>query len=288
MSTSKSKGIQIVTDSTSDIDPNAASELGIHVVPLYVHFGEDSYKDSIDISADEFYEKLVGGTISPKTSQPTPEDFADIYRDLAAKGPVLSMHVSNLLSGTMNSATLARDIVLKEMPEAQITVVDTFLASLGLANAVIETKKFCDDGASLEEAEEFAKSISARTRIIVSVDTLEYLVRGGRIGKARGLVGGLIQIKPILHLVDGEIHPYEQVRTTRKARSRLISIVTEQKDSIVGAAVATTTELDLANEIAGTLKTELGLKEIPIFRIGPVVGTHGGPGTVGVAFVLDA
>ena len=198
------------------------------------------------------------------------------------------MHVSNLLSGTMNSATLARDIVLNEMPEAQITVVDTLLASLGLANAVIETKKFCDDGASLEEAAEFAKSISARTRIIVSVDTLEYLVRGGRIGKAKGLVGGLMKIKPILHLVDGEIHPYEQVRTTKKARSRVISIVSEQKDSIVGAAVAATTELDLANEIADTLKTELGLKEVPIFRIGPVVGTHGGPGAVGVAFVLDS
>ena len=97
-----------------------------------------------------------------------------------------------------------------------------------------------------------------------------------------------MKIKPILHLVDGEIHPYEQVRTTKKARSRVISIVSEQKDNIVGAAVAATTELDLANEIADTLKSELGLKEVPIFRIGPVVGTHGGPGAVGVAFVLDA
>jgi len=287
MSAAKSKSIQIVTDSTSDLDPEVASDLGIHVVPLYVHFGEESYKDSIDISADEFYEKLVGGTISPKTSQPTPEDFAVLYRSLVAKGPVLSMHVSNLLSGTMNSANLAKEMVLKEIPDAQITVIDTYLASLGLANAVIETKKFVSDGASLEEAAEFATSISSRTRIIVSVDTLEYLVRGGRIGKARGLVGGLLQIKPILHLIDGEIHPYGQARTTRKARSRLISIVTEQKDHIVGAAVATTTELELAKEIAETLTNELNVKEVPIFRIGPVVGTHGGPGTVGVAFVLD-
>jgi DegV family protein with EDD domain len=113
------------------------------------------------------------------------------------------------------------------------------------------------------------------------------LVRGGRIGKARGLVGGLLQIKPILHLIDGEIHPYGQARTTRKARSRLISIVTEQKDHIVGAAVATTTELELGKEIAETLTNELNVEEVPIFRIGPVVGTHGGPGTVGVAFVLD-
>lgn len=288
MSAAKSKQIQIVTDSTSDLDPEVASDLGIHVVPLYVHFGEESYKDSIDISADEFYEKLVSGTISPKTSQPTPEDFASLYRNLASKGPVLSMHVSNLLSGTMNSANLAREMVLKEMPEAQIAVVDTYLASLGLANAVIETKKFVGGGVSLEEAAEFATSISSRTRIIVSVDTLEYLVRGGRIGKAQGLVGGLLQIKPILHLVDGEIHPYDKARTTRKARRRLISIVTEQKDHIVGAAVATTTELELGKEIAETLTNELNVEEVPIFRIGPVVGTHGGPGTVGVAFVLDS
>ena len=162
----------------------------------------------------------------------------------------------------LSSCACAKEMVLKEMPDAQIAVVDTYLASLGLANAVMETKKFVSDNPSLEEAAEFATSISSRTRIVVSVDTLEYLVRGGRIGKARGLVGGLLQIKPILHLIDGEIHPYEQARTTKKARRRLISIVTEQKDHIVGAAVATTTELELANEIGETLSNELNVEEV--------------------------
>jgi DegV family protein with EDD domain len=287
MATTNSQPIQLVTDSTSDIPLDVAKSMGINIIPLYVHFGNDSYRDNIDISVDDFYEKLVSGKISPKTSQPTPADFAALYKTLIPQGPVLSLHVSNKLSGTMNSAILGREEVLSEFPDAQIEIVDTFLASVGLGLVSIETKKAIDEGADFRSATELAKSLSSRTRIIVGLETLEYLVRGGRVGKAQGLVGSLLNLKPILQIIDGEVHPLEKVRTTRKSRARLLEIAISNKGKVSIAGVAVTTDTELANDISKTLKQDLNISDIPTFRIGPVVGTHGGPGAIAIAFILD-
>ena len=287
MATNNSQPIQLVTDSTSDIPLDVAKSMGINIIPLYVHFGNDSYKDNIDISVDDFYEKLVSGKISPKTSQPTPADFAELYKTLIPQGPVLSLHVSNKLSGTMNSAILGREEVLSEFPDAQIEIVDTFLASVGLGLVSIETKKAIDEGSDFRSATELAKSLSSRTRIIVGLETLEYLVRGGRVGKAQGLVGSLLNLKPILQIIDGEVHPLEKVRTTRKSRARLLEIAIANKGKVSIAGVAVTTDTELANDISKTLKQDLNISDIPTFRIGPVVGTHGGPGAIAIAFILD-
>lgn len=278
--------LQIVTDSLSDIPAETVQSLGITVVPLYVVFGEETFRDKVDISPDEFYGRLTDSKVFPRTSQPSPADFVAVYREAIQRGPVLSLHGSSKVSGTYNSATIARTEILNETPDAQIEVVDTQLVAMGQGNLVTEVAQRVQEGASSEEAASLARTMSVQTQTIFVLDTLEYLVRGGRIGRAQGFIGGLLNVKPLLQIRDGEVHPLERVRTKRRAIERLLQIALAQRGNVESAVVATSTDLETAQTVSERLKEGLELPDVPVFRIGPVVGTYSGPGCVGIALVV--
>lgn len=275
-------GVRIVTDSTADLPADLARRHGVRVVPLTVTFGEESFRDGVDLDADTFYRRLTGGGPLPTTSQPPAEAFLQVYREVApgAEG-VLSLHISSRLSGTYNSACQARDAY----PDAPcpIRVLDTLQASIGLGLVVLATARKAQEGASLEEVEAAARRAMERTEFFGLVDTLEYLHRGGRIGRAQAFLGGLLHVKPLLTIRDGIAHPLERVRS----RSRGLQRILERAQALAPleeAAVAHSTTPDEAEALARQLQP-LSARPVWIGRFGPVVGTYLGPGALGIALL---
>ena len=181
--------IRIVTDSTSDLPPALASEHGIEVVPLNVHFANEVFKDGTEITPDQFFEKLIKGPIHPTTSQPSIGEFVDLYKKIAKKGDeIVSIHISQILSGTYNSALQASKNLESEI---NIHVIDSEQVSMSLGFSTIAAAQTANQGGSVEEVISAAESTADRSRFVVLLDTLEYLAKGGRIGKAQSLLGGL-------------------------------------------------------------------------------------------------
>lgn len=270
--------VKIVTDSTSDIPSELATKLNIAVIPLTVFFGEQAYKDGIDLTNDEFFEKLTSGDVLPRTTQPTVGEFVEIYRPLVEAGDeIVSVHVSSKLSGTINSAQSAA----QEFPNAKIEIVDSGLASLALAMVAKAAAESANGGASLADVVNVANDTAKHIDVYIVLDTLEFLQKGGRIGKAQAMFGGLLSIKPILKVVDGEIHPHEKLRTRAKALQRMRDIASEGSPyaEIAFIHFATPEETKSFEEYLEPLATE------PLIsgRIGSVVGTHAGPGVIGFA-----
>ncbi len=284
MTSASQSTVQIVTDSTSDIGQEDAERAGITIVPAYVFFGEEQFRDGVTIRSGEFYDRLQQGRTFPKTAQPSPQDFADAFSALAPNGPVLALTCSSKLSGTYNSALIGRDMTLKDHPDAVIEVVDSLLVAMGLGVLAQGAVQRAQDGMGIEELAEWARDTASRTRIYFAVDTLEYLARGGRIGKAQRFLGGLLSVKPVLEFRDGEVHPLERVRSRAKAHARLESLALESGD-LEQLAYASTTDHDRAQEMAGRAKERLSLDDVPVYTIGAAVGTYAGPGCIGVAIV---
>ena len=270
--------VKIVTDSTSDIPPELARELDVAVVPLTVFFGEEAFRDGVDITHEEFFRRLTANDVFPRTTQPTAADFLEVYGPLVEQGhEIVSMHISGKLSGTMNSARAAR----QEMADARIELVDTELGSLAITLAVKAAAEAAQRGEPFESVVNEARAASASVELYVVLDTLEYLHRGGRIGKAQSLVGSLLSLKPILKLEDGEIHPHEKVRTRQKAVQRLLEIASAGAPyKEIAVAHVTTPE-----EVARFTEHLASLTDAPVLvgEIGPVVGAYAGPRAVGVA-----
>ena len=270
--------VKIVTDSTSDMPPELVAELGVTVVPVTVSFGAEEFRDGVDITRDEFMKRLTSGGVLPKTSQPSIGDFLEVYKALTeADDQVVSIHISAKLSGTLNSARGA----VQELPDARIVLVDTELASLALTLVVRAAAVAANGGATVEEVARIAEQTASKIDLFFLVDTLEYLSKGGRIGKAQALIGGLLSIKPVLKLVDGELHPYEKVRTRAKARERMKEIAAE------GAPyeeIAFIHELP-AEDVQAFEDFLQPLSKAPLLvgRIGSAIGTHTGPGVIGFA-----
>ena len=270
--------VKIVTDSTSDMPPELAAELGVTVIPLTVFFGDEPFKDGIDITRDEFMQRLTTGSVFPRTSQPSPGDFLEVYKALTEAGDdVVSIHISGKLSGTLNSAHGA----VQDLPGARIELVDTELASLGLTLVVRAAAVAANGGATVEEVVRIAEEASSKIDLFFMLDTLEYLSKGGRIGKAQALIGGLLSIKPVLKLVDGEIHPHEKVRTRAKALARMKEIAEEGGPY---ADIALIHEAS-AEEVQAFEAVLQPLSQAPLLtgRIGPVIGTYTGPNVIGFA-----
>ncbi|MCH8973891.1 MAG: DegV family protein [Chloroflexi bacterium] len=270
--------VKIVTDSTSDMSPELAAELGVTVVPLTVFFGEEAFKDGIDITRDEFMTRLTTGGVFPRTSQPSPGDFLEVYKELTEAGDdVVSIHISDKLSGTLNSARSA----VQELPDARIELVDTELASLALTLVVRAAAVAANGGATAEEVVRIAEEASSKIDLFFLLDTLVYLSKGGRIGKAQALIGGLLSIKPVLKLVDGEIHPHEKVRTRAKALARMKKIAAEggPYEDIALIHEASPEDVQAFEAVLGPLS------KAPLLtgRIGPVIGTYTGPNVIGFA-----
>lgn len=275
--------VRVVTDSTADLPPELVHDLGITVVPLTVNFGTASFRDGIDMTAEEFYERLSRADPLPTTSQPTPADFLQVYQTLGRESDaILSIHISCRLSGTHNSAVLARESMGK-LP-CPIEIVDSLQASGGLGLIVARTAAAARDGASLHEALTLTRDLISRTHFFGTVDTLRYLHKGGRIGRAQALMGTLLAIKPIIGMKDGEVHPFGKARTRKKVIAQMIEMVKDLVP-IEEMVVLHSTTPDEAGEIMKELAAIAGKECLYGSRIGPVIGTYLGPGTIGIGII---
>lgn len=272
--------IKIVTDSTADIPSALAKDLGITVVPLYVRFGDETYRDRVDITEDEFYQRLMNDPIHPSTSQPTPQDFANVYRELSQQADgVVSIHISSKLSGTCNSALQAKEMVATECP---VEVVDSEMVSMGLGLLAIEAATFANSGKGLQQVVEEVKQSISSTHVWALFDTLKYLAIGGRIGKAKALLGSVLNIKPVLVVKDGEMAPASQARTRAKGIGMLFDFVNKVND-IQDMAVVHSTTPDDAQVLADKIGAMFDKDRVRLARLGPALGVHGGPGALVVA-----
>jgi DegV family protein with EDD domain len=272
--------IKIVTDSTADLPSQLAEELGITVVPVYVRFGEQVYRDRVDISEDEFYERLTHDPVHPNTTQPTPQDFADVYQKLSQEADgIVSIHVSGKLSGTCNSALMAKGMLETECP---IEVIDSETLSMSLGLTAIVAAQMAKAGESLDKVVEETKQAIHKIHLFALLDTLEYLKRGGRIGKVKALLGSVLNVKPMLAVKDGELVPVGQVRTRAKGIDKLFDFVKNTAD-IQDLAVVYNTTPDEAQNLAERIGSVFDREKIRLARLGPGLGVHGGPGAMIVA-----
>ncbi len=274
--------VKIVTDSTADLPPGIAEELGISVVPLYVRFGDKLYRDRVDISEDEFYDRLVHDPVHPGTSQPTPQDFAVVYKKLAKEADgILSVHISGKLSGTCHSALGAKQLMEGSCP---IEVIDSQWTSIALGLIAMKLAAGAKAGKGLQELAAEAKALIPDIHYLGFFDTLKYLQLGGRIGKAQSLLGSLLNVKPLLTLKEGEFLPVGRVRTYSKAKDRLFDFA-KDGGKLDDVAVVHSTTPDEAEAMADRLGSLFDRKKILIARLGPVLGTHAGPGTLFVLYL---
>ncbi len=275
--------IAIVTDSTADLPRDLAEKLGITVVPLIVRFGMEEFKDGIDIDGDEFYRRLQAAADLPTTSQPPPGAFTEAYRTLAADHDgIVSVHVSGKLSQTINSAIQgAREVAENGV---RIETIDTGLATIPLGLTVIEAAKSAASGATIDEVVAATKDAMGRATFYGMVDTLEYLVKGGRIGRAKGLIGGLLKVTPIITFEDGESAPVVSPRTRRRAIEK-IKELTEEAAPFDQLAIYYSTEPEVVESLARDLAHLAPEDGVITSQIGAVVGTYAGPGSLGVGFI---
>lgn len=272
--------VRIVTDSTSDLPPELASELGIAVVPLSVIFGDDVYRDKVDITHDLFYEKLVSSKVLPTTSAPSVGDFLAVYEPLLKEtDEIVAIHLSSKLSATYNNACQAAQYLADR--GARIEVIDSLSVSFGMMFMAIAAARAASAGATVEEIRTLVESMIPRAHIFVVLDTLEYVRRGGRIGRARAFLGAVMRVKPILSFRGGEVHPEERVRTKSLALERMFQIATSYPRA-TDVGIGYSTNAQEAEELRCRLEAALPGAQIHVARLGPVLGVHGGPGTLGI------
>jgi len=277
--------VAVVTDSTAYLTDELVSEFGITVIPLVVIWGEETLKDNVDISSDEFYNRLPTASVMPSTSQPSIQAFADAFKALDEEGyDILTVVISSGLSGTLDSATQAK----KMLPDANITLIDARTSSLPLAFMALAAARAAKQGASLEECTKIVETIRDHSQVFFAVDTLEFLHRGGRIGGASRFLGTALGLKPILYLKEGKVEALEKVRTSKKAQNRLLDIVgegVEGKTPINFIGVVHAASEDVAQKILDQVKERFNPDELMLSELSPVIGTHIGPGAVGISYV---
>jgi DegV family protein with EDD domain len=272
--------VRIVTDSTCDLTRDLIDDLKINVVPLTISFGEESFRDGVDLDADRFYARLQTEKELPKTSQPPPALFEHAYRHLTSQGEVVSVHLSHKFSGTV---TTARSVAQEVAPDA-ISVVDSGSVSLGLGLCVVAAARAARDGASRDECAAAAEAVASRLHVAVAFETLEYLRRGGRIGRARAFLGSLLRLKPILTVQDGEAAPLTRARSRAKAIDELVTLC-DRYAPVTDIAICSTTTPDDAAALAQRVRAKVPSADTMLGRFGPVLGVHGGPGMLGIAVV---
>jgi DegV family protein with EDD domain len=276
--------VAIVTDSVADLPPQIAEEFGITVVPLVLRFGTDVYRDGLDLSPDEFYERLRGSKALPATSVPPPVAFADVYDKLAEKtNEIVVISLTSRLSATYQVALQAIGLLKKK---CRVEVLDSQWAVMAQGFITIAAAKAARVGAGLNEVLDAARGTMRRVDIRAAFDTLEYLERGGRIGKAQAFLGSLLKVNPIIGLKDGEVYPVARERSRAKAIDRLYDFATGF-GNVEGLAVEYASDVDEANKLVRRLSSEY--PQIPIYlsRTSPVIGTHTGPGLIVVTVLGD-
>ncbi|MBT3389922.1 MAG: DegV family protein [Chloroflexi bacterium] len=279
--------VAIITDSTAYLPDEMVEKYGISVAPQVLIWGEETLRDGVDIQPAEFYNRLSTADVMPTTSQVAVKDFKELYEKLLGQGKdILAILVSDKLSGTISSATQA----LEFFPDANIEIINSQGVAMMLGFVVLEVARAAEKGASLAECKALAEDLKQRTGVVFAVDTLEFLHRGGRIGGASRFLGTALQLKPILEVRDGRVEAIERVRTKTKAHNRLIEILAERTQG--GKTIKLATLHASAHEDAKALleaaQAQLGNVDETIFsEVSPVVGTHAGPGTVGLAYLIN-
>lgn len=279
--------VRIVADSTCDLPEEVRKDLGIEIVPLKVHFGNEVYLDQVSITPSEFYAKLRSFQGLPRTSQPSPLDFATVYERIAEDpdtGSIVSIHLSSELSGTYQSAVMASQMVSEK--GIDVAVVDSRMASTMFGAQVVAAAKAARAGRSKEEILQLLERAKTDVKVVFIVDTLEYLHKNGRIGKAASLVGGLLKIKPVLTISDGLVAPLEKLRGGSRVLSRMIELVSEDVSpgdpQIIYILNADCPER--AAELELKLRSSITIQSLMHTSIGPVIGTHTGPGTLAIVW----
>ena len=276
----------IVLDSTSDF-PDAAERFpNMRVVPLYVNFGSESFRDHVDIGSHDFYDRLKEAPALPTTSQPTPQDFLDVYGELAGYERIYALQLSAKLSGTYQSAVTAAD----EVGGDQIRVVDTETASLAVGLLALAIQRRLARGTTDEEIEALIERFKEENGVVFTVATLEYLQKGGRIGRAQALAGTLLNVKPILSVDDGVVHPIGKVRGRQKALEEFARVFTSSTENVPGLRIAIAHAdapewIEVLTDLVAKARPQAEIELVE--NLGAVVGTHAGPGAVGFFWFQD-
>ena len=280
MSTNK---IAILTDSSAYIPNEAMKGLNISVIPLWLIWDGETFQDGIDIQPAAFYQRLKESKTLPTSSQPSAQEFAEFYRKVAKEADaIVSVLVSSKISGTIASAQAAA----AELPDLNIKIVDTLSCAMGLGLIVLSAARAAAEGKSVEEVVSAAEQARDRVHMLFVVDTLDYLFKGGRISGGKHLLGTAFNIKPILHFHEGQIKPLTQARTKQKAIAQLLDIIQERlaDKRMIEAAVMDVNAPEEGNTFAEMVKRRFGPATLHRSTVSPVVGTHVGPGTIGIAF----
>ena len=272
--------VKIVTDSTSDIPAEIAENLGITIVPCYVRFGKEVFRDGVDLSTVEFYKKLAVSDSHPNTSQPSPGDFLDCYNKLAGStDSIVSIHISSKISGVYSSAIQAKKLVDSK---CRIEVVDSLFNSAGLGLITITAAKLANSGANLETVLTEVKRAISEVRMLGIFDTLKYMIRGGRITKFKGTLAGVIGVKPMLTFRDGEVVQSGLARTYSKGMDKLVTFVKDNMP-VTSISISHSDFKEGAVKLKERLADIFPEERIFISELGPALGVHGGPGVLLVA-----
>jgi DegV family protein with EDD domain len=276
--------VKVVTDSVSDLPPDVVKKLEITVIPLQVHFGQETYRDRVDLSSEEFYRKLEHSSTLPSTSAPGPGFFAEVFDDLAMKGnQILGVFLSRKLSATYDAALQGMKLMKRK---CQVEIVDSTLGIMGQGLLVMEAAKKAISGANLSELVGMISKTIPRIHIRITLDTLEYLARGGRIGKVQALMGSMLKMNPILGIKDGVAFPFARVRSRAKATDWLCEFASKFS-KVKALAVEYGTNLTEAEALAKRIASIFPKVPIYLSNVSPVIGTHTGPNVLSVTVMEE-
>jgi DegV family protein with EDD domain len=274
--------VKIVTDSTSDLTPEIASEMGITIVPLYVHFGPEVYRDGVDLTTEDFYQKLAQSKDLPTTSAPSPGDFATVFDKLAKDtDEILAITISTKLSATYNAAMEGKGI---RKNKARLEIIDSFWAVAGLGLIAISAAKAAKAGANLDEVIKATRRSMNKVDVRIAFDTLEYLKRGGRIGTAQAFLGSMLKMNPILTIKDGNTAGVTRLRCRAKAMDYLVDFV-NGISNIEEMAIEDAATPDDAQAVINRLGSGFSKERIYRMKVSPVIGTHVGPHVIGIGVI---
>ncbi len=278
--------IRIIADTTCALPKGLARSLNIQMMPQIIIFGEDTFRDDTELDTAGFLKKLRVSPTLPKTAAPPPALYTPVLKDMLAKGDtVLILVPSGEVSGTLRSA----EVAAQDFPGAPIHIVDTRSIAGMLGAMILLADRWAKEGKPIKEILTRLEKLKTIQRTYFVVDTLEYLHKGGRIGGAKRLVGEMLQVKPILRILDGKVEPYEQQRTQKRALARLLELAAAECPKGEGSflCVMQADAEETAGGLVEGLKQQTGVKEIPVYELPPAIVTHGGPGTVAIGYFCE-
>ncbi|MFP4457510.1 MAG: DegV family protein [Clostridia bacterium] len=277
--------IAIITDSCADLPKDLAKKLGVTIIPLNVIFGEEVLKDGVEITSSEFYKRLATESKLPSTSQPTPQEFEEVYRDLLKENDrVVSIHLSEKLSGTLASAKIAA----KSFGD-KVVAFDSESISVGVALQVEAAAEAVKKGNNFEEIKSYLKRVRESTHALFTLDTLKYLEKGGRIGKAESLLGSVLNVKPLIIVREGMYHAFGKTRSQKKALKQISNylIKISEGKTVKSLAIGHGMAKEAAEKLRDNLESALNIKASMVSEVGPVIGVHTGPGALGASIRFE-